>query len=388
MDEIKEKNNTEIIDVVDEFDYSTQSDSYNKNFIKWRKNKNNPYAYNFVLNKKESIYIDGKGFVNECAVETERKFLEKLLKLIGIAVILVVVIDNIFGKLLVNILEFAGIDIHNSFYNSVIYGGCTEVAAVMIIITVLKLVIPLIFVHSQIRMPLKLGMASELHAPGELILTICASLITGVIMGIPSAYSSETKEIFTFFKDYQADMSLWGQTEFVVYTFFDVIIVSILFELLFRGEMFNALRQFGDIYAIIVSSVIAGAVTLDLRSAPGMIAISAVASIGVLETGSIFTATTAHIVYKVYMLALTILEMNSSSDMFITRNMFMVATFCIAVVVFAIVLSITKKNNHRAIAKYTGQIPPLKRIPVTLKVFSFSAAVGMCILAMLLKVII
>ena len=43
-----------IINVVDQFDYSTQNDNYNAKFRAWRKNKENPYAFNFKLNRKES----------------------------------------------------------------------------------------------------------------------------------------------------------------------------------------------------------------------------------------------------------------------------------------------------------------------------------------------
>ncbi len=33
-----------IVDVIDEFDYSTQNESYNEKFRKWRKKKENPFA--------------------------------------------------------------------------------------------------------------------------------------------------------------------------------------------------------------------------------------------------------------------------------------------------------------------------------------------------------
>ena len=47
-----------IISVVDQFDYSTQNQTYNENFIKWRKDKDNPYAFNFELDRRESVFVE------------------------------------------------------------------------------------------------------------------------------------------------------------------------------------------------------------------------------------------------------------------------------------------------------------------------------------------
>lgn len=55
---------------VSDFDYSTQNDEYNKEFINWRKNKNNLYAYNYSENRKEKIFVEGRGFV-ESSVRKE-----------------------------------------------------------------------------------------------------------------------------------------------------------------------------------------------------------------------------------------------------------------------------------------------------------------------------
>ncbi len=388
MSKVKTEKSAEVINVVDEFDYSTQSATYNERFRKWRQNKQNSFAYNFTMNKKESVYIDGKGFVNECNVTTETKFLSRLLQLIGVVLLIIAAIDTFFGNLLVQLLDWAGVNVHNSFYNSVIYGGYAEVAVAIITITLLKLIVPMIFVHKNIKMPARLGMTGEKCQPPDLLIIIAFALIIGVVMGIPSAYTSESREIYAFFKSYQTDASSWGQTEYIVYTIFDVLVVSILFELLFRGEMFQALRQYGDIYAVIISSIAAGAATLDLRNMPGTILISAVASIGVLRTGSLFAATTAHIVYKVYMLALLIIEMNLPSDKQYIENLFMMLVFCLSVLTIAAVITTSKKVKRRIFAKYTGQVPRVMRISQTVRVFAFSATIMMCLIVMIVKLLV
>ncbi len=380
MNKTIEKADSDVISVIDEFDYSTQSDSYNESFIAWRKNKKNPYAYNFTLHKKESVYIDGKGFINESAADAEASVMNKLLSLIGIAVLIVVAIENVFGKILVQILDTVGVDVHNAFFNSVIYGGCREVAMVLIIITSLKLLIPMIIMRTQLKMPLRNSIPLTTKNSLELIAAIAAALIVSVVMGLSYAFSDESTEVYQFFQQYNADMSLWGQEEFVVYSFFDVIVVSVLFEVLFRGAMFTALRQFGDIYAIVITSVVSGLVMQDLNAMLGVMAISVIASIGMLRSGSILTPILVRIVYKMYIFALAIFQMSDEAIMPLERSVFMVGVFCAGILIFMLTLIPGKLREERFFAKYTCHIPRKGQLPVTIKVFIFTASAVLCLL--------
>ncbi len=380
MNKTIEKADSDVISVIDEFDYSTQSDSYNESFIAWRKNKKNPYAYNFALNKKETVYIDGQGFVNESAADAEASVMNKLLSLIGIAVLVIVAIENVFGKVLVQILDAVGVDVHNAFFNSVIYGGCSEVAMVLVIITSLKLIIPMIIMRTQLRMPLRNSIPLTTKNSLELIAAIAAALIVSVVVGIPYAFSDESTEVYQFFRQYNADMSLWGQEEFVVYSFFDVIVVSVFFEILFRGAMFTALRQFGDIYAVVITSVVSGLVMQDLNAMFGVMAISAIASIGMLRSGSILTPILVRIVYKMYIFALAIFQMNEEAVMPLERSAFMVGVFCAGILIFILTLIPGKLRDIRFFAKYTCHIPRKGQPLVTLKVFIFTASAALCLL--------
>lgn len=379
-DSIEIKDN-EIIDVVDEFDYSTQQDSYNECFIKWRKNKENPYAYNFVSNKKESVFVDGQGFVSKSPEEAESEVLYRVLYVIGIAMLSIVLIEDVLDKVLVQILHAFGVDIHNSFFNSVIYGGRTEVVVVMIIITLLKLVVPLGITHAKFKMPPKLSFPSALKDSGELFATIATAMIVSVILGIPSAYSYETKEIYTFFKMWEADVSVWGNEEFIIYTILDVIVVSVMFEALYRGAMFHALRQFGDVYAIIITSLLSGLITRDYSTMLGTILISFVAASGALRSGTIFSAISARIIYKMYMLALTIIETDTGSNMYLTRNMFMIGVFVLGLLIFGIVSLNKERRTRRTVAKFKDYLSLKSKLLIPIKVLPISAVIAISVLA-------
>lgn len=86
--DIKNATHKNIIDVVDEFDYSTQNDNYNDSFIKWRKNKDNPFAFNFSANKNESLFIEGKGFINDSFMASEYEIINRIFFILGTAMLL------------------------------------------------------------------------------------------------------------------------------------------------------------------------------------------------------------------------------------------------------------------------------------------------------------
>lgn len=388
MKNITEQNAPEIIDVVSEFDYSTQNDSYNEYFKKWRKDKSNQYAYNTVVNRKESVFIEGQGFINKSISENESNILGKTLYIIGIVVLIIVFTENFLGKLCVQLLEFLGVNIHNSFINLTIYGGCHEIVIFLITITLIKLIVPLIIMRRKLKMPSKLKYPCILNHPSELIGAIAVTLIVSAVMSIPSAYTYETKEIYNFFKAYNADVSVWGQGEFLVYTIFDIIIVSVLSEALFRGGMFNALRQYGDLYAIIITSIISGVITQNLREIPGAILISMVASVGMLRSGTIFTAVSVKIVYKMYVLAMAIIEVDSSDNMFLIKNFFILTAFLTGVIIFGIIYFGNSRNKRKAFAEVKTYISLKRKLIIACKTLPLVSGVFICLLASIVVIFI
>ena len=373
--------NQHIISAVDEFDYSTQSESYNVRFKNWRKNKNNPYAYSFEQNINESIFVEGQGFAEKSPERAEIDTLSRILYIIGAAFLVALFIDNVLSRLLILILDVLGVDIHGTFFNSVIYGGRTAVLIVLVSVTLLKILVPLRILHHELKMPVKLRYPLQLKSWEGLISTVGMAMVVCVVVGLPSAYSEETKEIYEFFSLYSADFSVWGQEEFLIYTIFDVIIVSVISEFLFRGEMFHALRQFGDVYAVIITSVLSGLMTQELNKIPGVMLISAVSAIGALNSGTILSAITARVIYKMYFMGLMLIEMNPSDNMLLSRSVFMVLTFVAGLIILSFTCGINKHREFRCFANYNAHLSMKKKLILPLKVMPFCSVIIVSIIA-------
>lgn len=372
-----------IVDVIEEFDYSTQNNIYNEKFRKWRKQKENSFAFSFEKNKKESIYIDGRGFIAYSAADAEKKALTGIFYNIGLAMLIWIAFDNVLNKIIISVLSLCGFDIHNNYFSSMIYGGNKEIVTILIITTLIKVLIPLLFLHFTFRLPVKVEFMGNMNNPMALVGTFSVALIVCTAASLPSAYSSDTKEIYELFKNSGADVMVWGQSEFIVYTVFEIIIMPIISEFFFRGAMFAVLRQFGDPFAIIMTSLLTGLMTQNLHTMPAVILISLVASYGMLSTGTVFTSIAVVIVYKMYDLALIIIESDPSDKMPLTRNFFMIVTLITGGTGLLIywIYSVRKKRVNLAL--YKSELSFKKRFIHSVKTFPFSVTALLCLICAL-----
>mgnify|MGYP004457646829 FL=1 len=343
MSNIKEKQKDILIDVTETFDYSGQSDEYINAYKKWRNNPDNPFAYNYIKKKNEVTFCESKGFVKIIPEEKEQKVLSKVLYIFGIILILFLFIQFIFSKIFIAVLDNFGVNIHNSFLNYSIYGGQKEVMSAMIIITFLKFCVPLLIIKKALKMPLNASLPCKLQSSKDLFLCMAICLSVSVLTSISRAYSDSKIEYFTFFNCYNKEFSLLNQSELVIYMILDVVIVSIMSEFLFHGAVFQALRQFGDLYAVIVTASFSALMTNNIASVFSVFAVSVVAGISILRSGTVFTAVAVQIINKIYLTALTIIEL-SFSDTSLKKAYFMIICFIIGIAVSSLIWHSTNKE--------------------------------------------
>lgn len=384
MSIVTDENN--IRNVIDEFDYSTQNETYNENYRNWRKRKNNKYSFDFKKNERERVYVDGRGFIDSSYEFVEKSVLSKISHTLGMAALMWIVLDDVVLKIIIFLLDYLGFDIHTGFSGERVYGGCHEVVLTLIVFDVLKVIIPMIYLHSKFKVPKKVEVMGNMNNPSALVGAIAATLLVCVIATIPSAYSTEVGEVVSFFGANRTDVSIWNQSEFILYTIVYVLIMPILTQLLFCGAAFAVLRQFGDIFAILVTSVSAAALTQDFRTMPVIFLISLVGCCGMLTSGSIFTAFAVNVIYKMYELTLTLIENNYSDNMLIIRNMFMASIVLFSAIGLAGFKFLTRKKPLR-LAHFKSPVSFLERMVYAVKSFPFSAVLLLCVTYAVMKAV-
>lgn len=373
----------QLIDVVEEYDYDTQYEQYNRYYKNWRKNKQNPFAFNFEMNRRESVYIEGKGFKVPSLLDAESEVIGHIMHVVGIAMLMWVFIDNIIGKAAIQILGHFGIDIHANFLSDGVHGGPKEIVTFFIAVSFLKVIVPAVYMKKVFKVPKEVRFMNVLNHPADLLSAIAISLAVSVVSTLPNIYNNTNSQLYNYFSTIDTDVSAWGQTEFVVYTIYDIIILSIITELFFHGALFAPLRQFGDFFAIGITAAIAGLLSEDLSELPAAILITLVAGVGMVRSGSIYTAFFVRIIYKMYKLAIVIIETDTSASMYLDRNLFMLAVFVSGVGTVLFIRLISEKRE--CYSKYYSEIPESKRVLAAVKAYPFPVVACLCILAIILK---
>lgn len=77
--------------------------------------KDNIYAYSFEKNQNESVYIDGRGFIEKSAIEAEKNVLSRIFYQIGLAMLIWIAFDDVICRIAVSLLDRCGVNIHTSF---------------------------------------------------------------------------------------------------------------------------------------------------------------------------------------------------------------------------------------------------------------------------------
>ena len=381
--------NKDVLNVVEDFDCSTQNAKYNKDFKEWRKRKDNPYAFNFKANKKEKVFNDSRGFEKQLPEKAEKTIINRIMYIIGMAMLLLVVIDSIVGKFTVYILGVLGLDLHISILTSALYGNVFLVLVAFMTISVLKLLVPLIYVTKKLKMPCRIAFMSKVNSSVEILNAIGLALIACTVVCLPTAYSSDSKEIFAFVKSVRTDVAMWDSTEFIIYAMFSIIVLPVLFELFIHGPIFTALRQFGDIFAIGVTTAVACFITRDFAEVPAVLIITVIAAVSMLRSGTIMAAILVNITYRVYSFALINLEVSNSANMLIKRNIFMLSTLVAGIVISGMVYlsyKIRKRSKHY-IAAYSSGLSPARRFYVAARSYPFLAVVVVCIIDAAAKIV-
>ena len=238
----------ERIDVVEDFDYNSENAQYNRDYLHWRRHTKEPFVFRFSDNSREHVYVDGAPVNSMDAALAERAALMQLSTRLG-AVLLIFLLSEILGStLLIAAMRAFSIPISIDFLTFSMNGSQWAVTGVRILSIVLKYSLPTVVLTRMCRIPQSVFAPAAIGAIPELIGGIGAAMIIAAIYSVLTFSSSVdlSQRMFTY-KELPA---------IATYGVFDVIAVSVLAELFFRGSLLPLLRQFGDPFAVLVTALI------------------------------------------------------------------------------------------------------------------------------------
>lgn len=264
-----------------------QNKEYNELYRSWRIEHKQNYGFYFSGPTEELTWRDGEGFVNEYPEASERYAVKRVTSVIAQTLILFSILD-IFCTLF--------------FHDKVIFGRYVDYVpagffegdekislSLSYLVNIIRRVLPQIYLFSRLKMPIQLIFPMKVsnkplfHAaiPIAMLSFAVISLLSGVGMSLLSLFGVSSEHTVWI-----PDNNAYLPAAAILYS----IIIPLLSETIHRGVFMQILRQFGDGYALMVTSIIAAFTAPDMQSWIYTFCYSMVIGYFVLRTGSIKTA--------------------------------------------------------------------------------------------------
>jgi hypothetical protein len=358
----------DIINIIDDFNYDAQTEEYNIEYKKWRSNKDNPYAFNYVENKKEKTFMDGKGFIHEDPKSIEKITLSKIGFTAGISLLVYFFIDGIGGELIVWILNMFNINISSMLFSSEFMGNEWAVLAVNVFISLLKYIVPTFMLFKAFKMPFSISATTKATDKYEIVGGMSIAMILMVLISLVSKSSPLEFTSRTFFLSNQILYENYNLYAIFIYYLFEIFVVSILIEVFLHGSLLHVLRQFGDIFALACTTAISIIIVHSYAQCIPFALMTLVSGIFILRSGSIVAGFIIRIVFNIYFFSIAIINSNLNTSTSLTKSYFMSIFFLAGVlgcVVFArkhtrkvkLVNNSTYLNIYEKLSAFTISLP-------------------------------
>lgn len=289
----------------DRLNWRYQDKAYNEMFKAWRRQRKDSIGFYYVSKPNELTYLDGYGFVTDYPEAAERNALRKVMNVIGVTMMILGVIDLLYKYAVPNVLAAFGADIYFDKYTKTFYGDEWLILAIDTFFSVIKRLIPLLYVYKKMQMPIKVMIPTRITnrtlfkyaVPVMLFTAGCCTAASGVYERILHFVGIEKDKLFDM-PDSKAVL--------VLFLIVHIILIPIISEMHTRGALLQLLRQFGDGFAIVVTALLTSLISYNISTFCYIFVVSLVIGYFTVRTGSVITAilmriTAAAVSYGVFM---------------------------------------------------------------------------------------
>lgn len=312
------------------------------------------------------IYVNGYGFVNVDPRFQQERSIRKNAAVTGLALTEILVLSLVCPYL--GALFLRGLlSVFNPSGNYAAVQALTEVRE--IISYLLSMGIPLVTATSILR-PQR-GSISLRRAPANgrmLSYSILAALAVSTLMGLVSSF---TERIFANFHilELTPDYLLPSTSlALLLYLIRLSVLPALIEEFLFRGVLLRSLRQFGDAFALITSSVAFGLIHYSITKDMSGFVLGLILGYYVIRTGSVYTAVISRFLSLLVPLCLRLLQHIAPHAVYQVAE-YSVYALILAVAIGVFILICRKEGNAFILSSSHTEV----RISRKLRVYFLSA---------------
>ena len=290
----KKKDKDFVRNVAQERTYQNQDKAYDEAYFKWRADDKNQYSFNYVQDTREHSYMAGKGFIKHGADAAEQETLHNCLRLLGTVMLVMLVFD--VAKYLISVFFNDG-RVCNAIYYSernTLGESPMPVCFITMGVDLMKYLTAIFIYKVRTKLPSVVALPSGKPMGSFGFYATVLMMMISVVCRISSSILSiilghihvDSIQVYMF--------NNAGFPAIVVSLLYNCIVLPVLCELFFRGLVLQSFRQFGDSFAVVVSSLACGLCFYDISYMGYAICCSAVISVFTIRSGSIKTAVLMH----------------------------------------------------------------------------------------------
>lgn len=327
-----------------------QDKEYNEMYRKWRIEHKQDYGFYFFDNSDELTYRDGEGFITEYPEAVERSAVTGIHSLVANALIIYIVINI----LVIAVDYFTPFKtVHDLSYNSLGFFTGDEGPAIVMtyVVNILRRLIPIFYIVSKTGIPMRVLVPVKISNKPLFLMAVSMAMC---IMGI-NILLSKFEFLFVGMIGVDGMNRIWLPDEpvpSVMYCILSVLIVPILSEFMHRGLIMQVLRQFGDGYALVATSIFA-AITI---GNPGTYLFHFVSSLMIgyfsIRTGSFITAVLMRVTISASSYFMTVVrDSGRFADTYIIITLIIVVIY-LTIGVFSLIAFMKNHSNKISLPLY------------------------------------
>ena len=326
----------DILDVVRDFRFDSSRDRYNRDYQDWRRFSKSRYAFRFMKNKKERVYIEGTGFLNSGAAEATRTSLRRISQVVGIALLVYLLCEIGGSAMLVRLFRSLGFNVSGTLFSTNMYGSPWAVVSVRMIDIFLRYALTALVLQCCFRLPFSVCASYRPTASSDVLQGSALALLVGTLVCVLGDLTGTAQLSQQLLYSYTNGRAV------LVYVLYEITFASMLIEMLYRGMLLPVLRQFGDKFAVAAITLIAFLQPNSLPYRIGEALLGMLCGYFMLRTGSLFCCYLIRIAYVLTTFGQLALDSNQINRFWI-RRIYLIVTV-VALICF-VVMTLTRKHR-------------------------------------------
>lgn len=338
-----------------------QDKEYNEMYRKWRIEHKKDYGFYFLDNSDELTYRDGEGFITESPQTAERSAFSEIHSLLARFLCIYTVLNLIYmaAGVIITSPEFQ-IPLFRRI-NASFQGSEFVYVAVDYLSKISIRILPIFYLIKKINMPKKIFMPTKIYNKPLFFIAAPMAMLT---FGIATVLSN-IQHTSAFLMGVDPTFSLTipqNRLCFILSAFLTVVIVPVISEVVHHGIILQILKQFGDGYALTVTSIIAALTTCNFHIFLFTFTVMLITGFFVVRSGSIITGFIMRIIISGSVYLLTVLKTVSLPDgMYMTLTAALLFVY-IAAGFAAVTVFIKKHSNKISLPLYKMYLDSRERL--------------------------